>query len=243
MQAAPLLEDVEDKAGAFFDSCEVQGRQQIMKTLSIKLSEDKGIFLLLLGGTDVGTTFILSSLEQQLNDGDKNMVVTLSGRLDGANFHLALFKALMIYMCKYRVDMSALRGSLASTVKRVYESHWFQERLPVEEAALPAEKVTAREQVSRSNQFDRLGCIIDSELTPAERAELTLDSLLSLYATINEIRWKGTRKPVIIVDHVHRMLRDSPPERAEAARNVLDRLQLDTKGKQHFGCAGMLPTI
>jgi hypothetical protein len=128
MQAAPLLEDVEDKAGAFFDSCEVQGRQQIMKTLSIKLSEDKGIFLLLLGGTDVGTTFILSSLEQQLNDGDKNMVVTLSGRLDGANFHLALFKALMIYMCKYRVDMSALRGSLASTVKRVYESHWFQER-------------------------------------------------------------------------------------------------------------------
>jgi hypothetical protein len=219
MKAGELLDNIESNAEAFVNSGEVQGRQSLMQTLSTSLSKHNGKFMLLLGGKDVGKSLILSKLEQQLNAGGKHMVVTVSGRKDGADLNLALFNALVIYTCKNNLDVSKLPGKVADLVKRASTSPELQKVLPADVTAV-------------MNALEEVGSVIADLLTPAEQAGLTLGKLLDTYASMSKHLWHGSRTPVIFVDEVNEMLQDSPPERAVETRKVLVRLTRDTKERK-----------
>jgi hypothetical protein len=176
----------------------------------------KGQFILMVGSKDVGKSLILQSLENQLTTQQTHMVVTVSGRYDGANLTMALFQAMAIYAQRYSVGLSKLQAALAPVLNRVVTAMGKVGDLQAPGAAL---------------LFEGLGSMVEALLTPDEKRALTIKAVLDLYEKMASNVWAGQRIPTIFIDEVNLMLKDQPAERAEDTKAILDRLTRDTKEK------------
>jgi hypothetical protein len=147
------------------------------------------------------------------------MVVTVSGRYDGANLTMALFQAMAIYTQRHGVSLSKLPAALAPVLNRVVNAMG---------------KVGEQQAPGTALLFEGLGSLVEALLTPDEKKALTIKAVLDLDEKMASNVGTGHRIPTIFIDEVNLMLQDQPAERAEETKAVLDRLTRDTKEKKQL---------